>query len=248
MGQQVHRQRPSPAGRHLERIQLSQDEAKARQTFDALVSRGDEVVDVTLGKVRGHRSEATHRVDEVDLAVLGDDLADGSDRVHDAGGRFAVRNRHMRDRRVGGELGVDVFGFDGLVLGILDRFDVNAQNLCDLHQAPAIRAVDGDQHLAARRNCRGDDRLQPERAGPLLEDAGVGGLVDFPEAHQAPTNVADGLDELHVARTEVSQHGLFDGAAGRQRAGREEDLVLPAGDVSWGRHRALPLLAAGPGR
>ena len=105
-----------------------------------------------------------------------------------------------------------------------DRFD--PMSLGNVADAFAVRAVDDDQQLAVARNHRRNHRFDPERAAALEQNRLVAVcLADAGNAQQVLPNVAHDVNELGVPRSHVAQHRLFDGTAGCERSGSEQELV-----------------------
>ena len=128
----------------------------------ALAGGGDQGIERNFPGIDPDRPEGAHGIDDQALAVTLDDLGDGLERIEDAGAGLAVDQRHMADRRIGGQQALDVSGGGRHVLFGLEGAEGPLQDLADLRQALAVGTVDQHQDLAVARH-QGADRLPRRR-------------------------------------------------------------------------------------
>ena len=206
------------------------DEGKTRNAFETFVRRGDQEVDARLRKVNGHRAERAHRIDDKRALMPARDLPQRRDGIEDAGRRLAVNGRNVRH---GGILHQQTIQGGGIVRRVLRCAQddmIDARQPQHLHHAFAIGTIGHHRHLALRRHTGGKDRFHAERPAALQKNCFIPG---FPRQtghrQQLLADMVDDRVEFVVPRSRIVQHGLLDRQAGRQRAGREEQLVVSSG-------------------
>ena len=144
----------------------------SRDALQALAGGGDQGVERDCPGIDPDRPEGTHGIDDQALAVTLDDLGDGLQRIEDAGTGLAVDQRHMADRRIGGQQALDISGGGRHVLFGLEGAEGPLQDLADLRQALAVGTVDQHQDLAVARHQGADRRFHGEGAAALQRYAG----------------------------------------------------------------------------
>src|SRR6266850_2468970 len=217
--------------RALEDLRRDGTEGEPGRERQAFLNAREAEVDPHLVHVDGHAAEGADGVDHVrHVGVLLHDLADGGDRVGDAGRRLAVRDR---DGVVvpGAELFLDRGGVDRLAPGDLQSIGGTAVEERDLVPSGAEGAVDqaedlpvraaanGGLHQPRRRRGREDDGVlrphDPLRAlgdGPEEADRLLAAVADRRTRHRVEHVLPDvggaGYEELHQSSSvDVSPSG-----------------------------------------
>ncbi len=203
-------------------VLLSEDEAHAWHTFQALAGGSDQGFERHFAGIDRQGAEGTHGIDDQAFAVAFDHLGDLRQRVEDAGAGFAVDQRHVGDGGVGGQQAVDIGSGGRLVFGSLEGAVGTAQDLADLRQALAIGTVDQYQDLAIARYQGADGRFHGEGATALQRDAVVGGVA-VDDGQQLFAQAGGQLVEVAVPGAPVHQHGLAGAGRGGQWAGGQQD-------------------------
>src|SRR5262249_18308535 len=91
--------------------------------------------------------------------------------------------------------------------------------------AMAIGSVDGYQEFPAARDDTGENGLNRKCTGSLHQYGFIGAIGSMTEFQEPATNVAYHREELLIAGSQIAQHALFHGLAGRKWTRREEKFL-----------------------
>lgn len=245
---QVHGQGVAVAGAGFQGGAAGEDEAH-RGRPQALAGGGDQGIERNFPGIDPDRPEGAHGIDDQALAVTLDDLGDGLQRIEDAGAGLAVDQRHMADRRIGGQQALDVSGGGRHVLFGLEGAEGPLQDLADLRQALAVGTVDQHQDLAVARHQGADRRFHGEGAAALQRYAGVAAFA----ADDLQQALADaGGEFVEIAVGSPSRPSSPDGYGRRWSADRGQQDRCAFGSAHahflCGNRRKKPDRASRPGR
>ncbi|RMS47412.1 hypothetical protein ALP65_04611 [Pseudomonas aeruginosa] len=219
---QVHGQGVAVAGAGFQGGAAGEDEAHPGDALQALAGGGDQGIERNFPGIDPDRPEGAHGIDDQALAVTLDDLGDGLERIEDAGAGLAVDQRHMADRRIGGQQTLDVSGGGRHVLFGLEGAEGPLQNLADLRQALAVGTVDQHQDLAVARHQGADRRFHGEGAAALQRYAGVAAFA-ADDLQQALADAGGEFVEIAVPGAPVDHHRPTGTVGGGQRTGGQQD-------------------------
>ncbi len=97
----------------------------------------------------------------------------------------------------------------------------NVQHPGHVHHAPPVGSVDQHEQFAIRWNARREHGFNAEGATALHQDGLIVGIDHASNFQQLSAHIAHAGDKFSIARTEITQHGLFYRSAGGQWAGSE---------------------------
>jgi Sec7-like guanine-nucleotide exchange factor len=92
----------------MERIATADRKRKARHALNALVCRRNQEIDSAILEVKRDSTKSAHRIDEVHLLMVLDDLTNFFNRIDDASRRLAVHDGDVGDRWVLGQRPVEI--------------------------------------------------------------------------------------------------------------------------------------------
>src|SRR5882762_3446380 len=190
------------------RVAAQNGEAHPGWSLEAFPRGGDDRIERRGARVDLEHAERTHRIHDQALAMTGDDLRNLVQRVEDAGAGFTVHQRHVRDRRIGGERALDVSGGNLRVLRVIDGRQLAAEHPAYSGDALAVSTVLRHQHVSGTGYQRADRGLDRERAAALHGYA----LVRARAVHDLQEMLADtGGDfvEVNVPGAPIAQHALL---------------------------------------
>ena len=213
-----------PAER-LERGAPGNDETHAGHALEAFSRRRHQRIEAQRARVDGNGAIRAHRIDDQAAAVArhgGGDLRQG---IQDPGAGFAMHLRDVGDAGIGGQRGIDARHIGRFLLAVREDHGLAPEITQDPHDAFAVGAIVGHEHLAPPRDERAERRLDGKCAAALQGHAHMVRLA-LDDGEEIPAHRGRHRVERAVPRTEVREHRGFGLRRGRQRAWRQQNRVL----------------------
>ena len=188
------------------------DEAKPRNTLDALVGTADEEVYAQFVYIEGNTAEAAHGVYNQFLAVHLDEVGYLLEGIEHAGSGFAMHHGNVSDFGIVRKIVVDVADGDLLCFVKSKHVVRDAVILGDVAHAVAVGAVAQYEKFVARLDDATDDGFHTVRAAALQEDGSIVSGMLGGEGDEGLTDFFHNVEVVvFVPSTPVGQHGFLDG-------------------------------------